>query len=201
MPSGKTHQRINEAAMALCTPAAFALAWAATDDPVQAAILTGYGLGGMLFGTYLADPDLDHDHITRTEARIRRIPVLGYPLHLLFVAFWYPYARMSKHRGPSHRPVVGTLGRLGYIIAMLVLLNAVGRWILFGTPKHWADPLLALIVWGVRNPARAGAWIAGECLADFLHALADRFWPHPVQRTRRVGWRLDRSAAEREWRG
>lgn len=189
MPSGKTHQRINEAAMALATPAAFAVAWSVTDDPVQAAILTAYGLGGMLFGTYLADPDLDHDHITHTEARIRKIRVLGRPLHLLFVAFWYPYARMSKHRGPSHWPVVGTLGRLGYIIAMLALLNALGRWVLLGTPEHWADPLLALIVWGVRNPARAGAWMAGECLADFLHSLTDRFWPHPVQRTRRVGWR------------
>ena len=186
MPAGRIHQRINEAAMALGTPVAFALAWGATDDPLQALALTGYGLGGMLFGTYFADPDLDHDSLTRTETRIRRIPVLGRPLHLLFVAFWYPYARMSKHRGPSHWPVVGTLSRLGYIIVMLVLLNAVGRWILFGTPKHWADPLLSLLVWGVRNPVRAGAWMAGECLADLLHSLADRFWPHSIQRSRQV---------------
>lgn len=186
MPSGKTHQRINEAAIALATPAAFAAAWSATDDPLQALVLTAYGLGGMLFGTYFADPDMDHDQTTHTEARIGKIPVLGLPLQLLFVAFWYPYARMSKHRGPSHWPVVGTLGRLGYIIAMLVLLNALVRWVLFGTPKHWADPLLALLVWGVRNPARAGAWMAGEFLADLLHTLADRFWPHPMQRSRRV---------------
>ena len=198
MPSGKTHQRINEAAIALGAPTAFALAWVATHNLLQALTITGYALAGMLFGTYFADPDLDQDHVTRAEARLRRIPVLGLPLYLLFVVFWYPYAKQTRHRGRSHWPVVGTLLRLGYILLMFTVLNAIARSILFGTPKDWADPLLALGAWIVRNPAKAGAWVAGECLADLLHALADRLWPART-RTARVRWRdLDRSAARRE---
>ncbi len=189
MPSGKIHQRVNEAALLLGTPTAFALTWYATSDVRMALEITGYALAGMLFGTYFADPDLDQDHITRTEARIRRWPVVGIPLYIAFVAFWYPYAKQTRHRGLSHAPIIGTLLRLGYILLVFTLINTIGRWILFGTPKGWGDLLTSLIVWMVRRPEQAGAWIAGECLADLLHALADRLWPATV-RTASVRWSL-----------
>lgn len=189
MPSGKIHQRINEVAIALGTPAAFALTWYATGDPAHALSVTVYAAAGMVFGTYFADPDLDHDHITQTEARLRRIPLLGLPLYVAFVAFWYPYARRTRHRGLSHRPIAGTLLRLGYILLMFTAINAVARWALFGTPKGWGDLLLALATWIVRHPARAGAWVAGECLADLLHALTDALWPAAIHKTS-VRWRV-----------
>lgn len=189
MPSGKTHRRINEAAGALGAPATFALTWYATGDPVQALTISAYALAGMVFGTYFADPDLDHDHITHTEARLRRIPFVGLPLYVAFVAFWYPYARQTRHRGLSHRPIVETLLRLGYILLVFALINAVARWAIFGTPKGWGDLLLALAAWIIRNPARAGAWVAGECLADLLHALADALWPAAIHKTS-VRWRV-----------
>lgn len=189
MPSGKVHQRVNEAALVLGTPMAFALAWYATRDVQMACEVAAYALAGMSFGTYFADPDLDHDHITRTEARIRRWPVVGLPLYLAFVAFWYPYAKQTRHRGLSHRPIIGTLLRLGYILLVFTLVNAIGRWIIFGAPKGWDDLLFALIAWIARHPAQAGPWIAGECLADILHVLTDRLWPAKV-RTASVRWSL-----------
>lgn len=189
MPSGKIHQRVNEAAILLGTPTTFALTWYATSDVRMALEIAGYALAGMLFGTYFADPDLDQDHITRTEARIRRWPVVGVPLYIAFVAFWYPYAKQTRHRGLSHRPVIGTLLRLGYILLVFMLINTVGRWILFGTPKGWADLLLSLIIWIIHRPGQASAWVAGECLADLLHTLTDRLWPAKV-RTASVRWSL-----------
>lgn len=189
MPSGRTHRRINEAAILLGTPAAFAFTWHAAGDPVQALVITAYAAAGMVFGTYFADPDLDHDHITHTEASLRRIPFVGLPLYVAFVAFWYPYARLTSHRGVSHRPVVGTLLRLGYILLMFTAMNALARWAVFGTPKGWDDLLFALWAWILRNPAKAGAWIAGECLADLLHALADALWPASAHKTS-VRWRV-----------
>lgn len=189
MPSGKIHQRINEAAVLLGTPTAFALTWYATSDVRMALEITGYALAGMLFGTYFADPDLDQDHITQTEARIRRWPVVGLPLYLAFVAFWYPYAKQTRHRGLSHRPVIGTLLRLGYILLVFLLINIIGRWIIFGTPTGWGHLPLSLILWIIHKPAQAGAWVAGECLADILHALADHLWPVAVHKTS-VRWRV-----------
>lgn len=200
MPSGKTHERINEIATAVAMPATLILALRATGDLGRSLTITAYGLAGMLFATFFADPDLDHDHITLTEARLRQIPFVGLPLYVLFTAFWYPYARLSRHRGISHRPIIGTLLRLGYILIAFALINAVGRWILFGTPQNWTAPFLALFRWIVANPFEAGAWIAGVCLIDALHTLADFAWPHPVYRTARVSWRsLDRAAASRTW--
>ncbi len=189
MPSGKIHQRVNEAAILLGTPTAFALTWYATSDVREALEITAYAVAGMLFGTYFADPDLDQDHITRTEARIRRWPIVGLPLYAVFIAFWYPYAKQTHHRGVSHWPVIGTLLRLGYILLVFMLINTIGRWIIFGNPKGWGNLLLSLILWMVRHPAQAGAWIVGECLADMLHALTDRLWPAKVH-TASVRWRL-----------
>jgi uncharacterized metal-binding protein len=189
MPSGKTHQRINDAAMALGAPTTFALTWYATGDPLQALTISAYALAGMIFGTYFADPDLDHDHITHTEARLRRIPFVGLLLYVAFVAFWYPYAKKTRHRGLSHSPIAGTLLRLGYILLMFTAINTIARCAIVGTPKGWGDLLLKLAAWIIRNPARAGAWIAGECLADILHALTEKLWPAAVHKTS-ARWRV-----------
>jgi len=175
--------------MVVGTPAAFALAWYVTKDPAHALAISAYALAGMLYGTYFADPDLDSEHITHTEARLRRIPIVGLPLYVVFVAFWYPYAKHVRHRGISHRPIVGTLLRLGYILLMFTLINTLVRWAIYGTPEGWDGLLLALGEWIVHNPAKAVAWVAGECLADLLHVLADALWPAAVHKTS-VRWRV-----------
>jgi hypothetical protein len=84
---------------------------------------------------------------------------------------------------------VGTLLRLGYILLMFTIINTLARLALYGTPEGWDDLLLALGKWIAHNPARAGAWVAGECLADSLHVLADALWPAAVHKTS-VRWRV-----------
>jgi hypothetical protein len=57
------------------------------------------------------------------------------------------------------------------------------------TPKGWSDLLLARAAWMAHNPAKAGAWVVGECLVDLLHMLADRLWPAAIARTS-TRWRV-----------
>jgi uncharacterized metal-binding protein len=70
--------------------------------------------------------------------------------------YWRLYGRWAKHRGRSHAPVIGTLGRMLYLLWLPILLAAV---ILFmGFPlvigRWWPYFILIFI---------------GLCLADVCH--------------------------------
>lgn len=82
---------------------------------------------------------------------------------------WKPYAKLFRHRGVSHWPVIGTLTRLAYLTGLFWLM-----WV-----------ILELIIWWHAIEVRAwslpgwvvvgsGGFVAGLVLSDCLHWLADR---------------------------
>ena len=74
--------------------------------------------------TLLVNPDADMEIVTGNErAFMRRVPLIG----RVWLWLWYPYARMFRHRGVSHWPVVGTLTRAAYLGVLLTVgLMAMG---------------------------------------------------------------------------
>ncbi len=71
------------------------------------------GLGlGLAIG-HLLTPDIDHHYYTHEEWRIYRWSKL---LGLAWSAYWWPYAKLHGHRGVSHTPFVGTVGRFLYLL-------------------------------------------------------------------------------------
>jgi uncharacterized metal-binding protein len=142
MPDGRTHAAAT-LALAACAGACSLLDPRAL--PVTAGILTGL----------ILDPDLDIDGWTGSERRVWR---LWRPLGWAWRVYWYPYARLARHRGISHWLVAGTLIRVVYLFAPPL---ALALW------RGWPVP------WGL-----AGLWLAGLCLADALHIGLDRLVTH-----------------------
>lgn len=64
-----------------------------------------------LFGVFMLSPDMDlrNSHPTRRWG----------PLRIL----WRPYSRMHAHRGISHSILFGTLGRVGYMSLVALLIG------------------------------------------------------------------------------
>ena len=106
------------------------------------AVWAGYAAGRVL------TPDLD---LARSRAQRALRPVL--PLRALGLA----YARLFRHRGLSHWPIVGTLTRALWFMLPFAACAA----LLFGF--HFSFPSLRLIALG----------FVGLCLADILHIAAD----------------------------
>lgn len=82
---------------------------------------------------------------------------------------WKPYAKLFRHRGVSHWPLIGTLTRLAYILSPPVTL-----WVAVELAIWWHGivfPRLVLPLW-------VGQFIVavfvGLCLSDLLHWVADR---------------------------
>lgn len=71
---------------------------------------------GCLLGI-IVSPDLDIDHRTVSENVLPGI--LGW----LWFIYWWPYAKLHKHRGSSHWPLIGTMVRVVYGFWWLVLLD------------------------------------------------------------------------------
>ncbi len=119
MADGKTHFAANVIAGLAMTGAA---AYYAPE-------LVGPVAAGSVIGAFIT-PDMDLESKTHSEALLRQVPVLG----LAFQFFWYPYAVLHRHRGVSHWPVIGTLGRLAYmlVVAALIGVFAVGWTALVG---------------------------------------------------------------------
>ena len=116
MSDGKTHAT---ATTALIFPVAMTSMLLMPHDPLSGAIVGGIGcLTGLII-----DPDLDIENITRSEWQvIKRFWIFG----MLWVVFWYPYARAIPHRSPlSHWPLVGTAGRVLYLLLWIKLLGMI----------------------------------------------------------------------------
>ena len=109
-----------------------------------------------LFGTFLLSPDMD---LAKSD------PMSNWGL-LRFV--WRPHVQVFKHRGISHVPVLGTLTRVLYLLAMIYILSAVAsacfdlRWRL--SFRDLLDVDWTGVLWG----------LCGLCLPDLFHVLADR---------------------------
>ncbi|MCS7216091.1 MAG: DUF2227 family putative metal-binding protein [Candidatus Bipolaricaulota bacterium] len=101
---------------------------------------------GYLAGSLLLSPDLDLYH-SRPARRWRLLRLL-----------WWPYARLFRHRGLSHHPLLGPLSRLLYL-ALWALL----AWALVGLPRAQPPP-----------PALLLPFLGGLLLPQTLHVLLDR---------------------------
>lgn len=64
---------------------------------------------GYLIGTFFLSPDLDLRH-SKPSKRWKALRVV-----------WKPYQKLSRHRGISHLPLLGSLTRLGYLLFLSVL--------------------------------------------------------------------------------
>ncbi|MCS7262851.1 MAG: DUF2227 family putative metal-binding protein [Aquificaceae bacterium] len=117
MALGKKHDFVNLLALPFClyyTPKEFYLPFTA----------------GYLLGTFLLSPDLDlpQSHPSRRWKTLRFI--------------WRPYQLLSRHRGVSHVPVLGTFLRLGYLIVLFVFLY----FVLLGISRQYAPQLTELLL-------------------------------------------------------
>lgn len=112
----------------------------------------GIGLmsaAGSITGTLLS-PDLDMTSWTISKK------VLG-PFARLYAAFWLPYSKVIKHRSIwSHGPIIGTLGRLLYILSLVTIVTRCKIWVWMTT---WWEYTLAFIV--------------GLMLSDLIHWIMD----------------------------
>lgn len=135
-------------------PTGILAGWLAAD-PVE-------GIGGFLgclLGIALT-PDLDQVGVSKSEWGL--VKWLG-PVGFLWMAFWWPYARVIPHRSPwSHLPGLGTLGRILYSIILLSLI-----WIILGRP---ALPVIPEWGWALAH----GGW-RGLLVSDIGHFLLDLF--------------------------
>lgn len=100
MPSGRTHDRITLWSL----PLVAGVTYERTRDATMTLMVSGAFLfGGLMFG-----PDLD-------------IYSRQYQRWGLLRWIWLPYRRALRHRSFwSHGPVVGTLGRIFYLVAWLL---------------------------------------------------------------------------------
>jgi len=76
----------------------------------------------------LLSPDLDQESITESESLVYRKGgnVLGH----LWRAYWMLYALVLPHRSVlSHGPLIGTAGRLAYLLAPWIIWALAGGWI------------------------------------------------------------------------
>lgn len=125
-------------------------------EPLQAVTAFAGVLAGILIG-----PDLDVDGGNYSLAVIRRTPLVGRTLALLWRVFWWPYSKLAAHRGFSHWPAIGTIGRLLYIAIPVFALMAITNTII--NLPAWVGEL-------------APFFVAGIATSDLIHIIMDGFW-------------------------
>jgi uncharacterized metal-binding protein len=151
------------------------------------AALLAVGLGGDWFdatacavGAFagiLLSPDLDVDNpILSNYFMSKYLGCLG---GAAWFAFWRPYAWFIPHRSPfSHWPVLGTLGRLLYMVLLSAPIWFLITLFLFGSGESLPTPSPAL-------QQGLGWAVLGLMLSDTAHYAMDYL---PVFRQRRRPW-------------
>jgi uncharacterized metal-binding protein len=156
LASGDTHDKLGMTVAA-------GLAGLALFFDLASLLPIGLGCG---LGTLFFSPDLD-------------CPSKPYKRWSLARVIWIPYQRLVKHRSPiSHSPIIGTAGRIVYLVVVVGLLYLLAVAIgLTGLPQFSRAGLLELsgrlLVWWW---AIAG-FILGLELAALLHLGADQMLP------------------------
>lgn len=125
MSSGKRHAQMS---LALSVPLGV-VSFVATSD-IAFALSAGVGCG--IVGQ-LISPDLDQISITRSESTAMRwFKIFG----VVWMAYWLLYGWLIPHRHwLSHAPIIGTAGRLVYLLLPLLVLGVrlpVNAWTLGG---------------------------------------------------------------------
>jgi uncharacterized metal-binding protein len=184
MASGRAHDR---ATLLLALP--FGLLW----GPGLGVAGVGVASFAFLVGGLWLSPDLD----THSRATARWGPLRG---------LWWPYRRLLRHRSLlSHSPLIGTTGRLAYLLTALVLLRALaGAWPLpwppDALPPLQAWPALAHALWRAQ-PALVLCALVGLEASGWLHLLQDGDpvprWPRPLRWWLRRRRRRSPSRAQR----
>ena len=154
MPSGKVHNTINLSVISAAT-----VIWHLTGQPFLELAQVGYLAAGALIGTLLITPDLDLGD-QNVEAK-NNWGVFGF--------IWYPYGKLSRHRGQAHSYLRGPLMRLLYlgavITAVLYTLKAFQLW------------EFTSLKWPPMSPDQLMALGAGYVVAQWLHLIADGIYP------------------------
>lgn len=159
MPSGLAHRRISAVVLVLVLYLTFTfydslILWLGPDPTFEYLLLFCLAF---FCGTVLLSPDLD---------LIDSDPAKSWGIARFI---WRPYARLFKHRGVSHMPVVGTLTRIVYLSLILYVLAMVGESLGLTLPismhelHHFWAPETACV-------------LAGLVGADVIHLGADRFF-------------------------
>lgn len=166
MASGRTHAK----SIILCAAPASALAGLIISP--TAMLWTG---AGALVGLVL-HPDLDQKNLDFSENRVMKY-TLGFAS--TWIGIWWMYAEIIPHRHVlSHLPILGTLIRVIYLFAAVVVRVLLVDLIFdLDTTQFLFDCILALNPW----------LLLGLCAADSLHFIFDGF----PMRTRRYRWWLD----------
>ena len=148
MASGRAH-----ALASLTLTAGMLWAGPALPPHLLTAEQAAFGALGAMSGIILS-PDLDVRRRTYAENVFGR-------LWWLWALIWWPYAYRIRHRHwLSHGPIVGTLGRLAYLLVPAwLLLSVLGQ-----------GGLILMLV----GDGRFHHFVGGLMLSDALHWLMDR---------------------------
>ena len=160
MPSGKSHLKVELAAFAAIALAAaggnalweFAN-WQDQFQPLALIFVLAY-----LFSSLLLSPDLD---LARSDPHNR----WGLLRHC-----WKPYAKLFRHRGLSHNPLLGPLSRLVYLGLWAAAVLILPRY-LFAVEieflRHWWENLHGAALWTLS---------IGLVLPNEIHILLDQIY-------------------------
>lgn len=175
MPSGRTHEAINLAALGgLATAYRYAelQGWLSGIAPLVTPESVGLFTASYLVGTFLVTPDLD-----LAENRVRAKSNWG-----LLGLLWVPYGAMFSHRGLSHSWLVGPLTRLIYLAAVALALS----WLAAAAAPLFGYRFSVQAQLGENWRELALGALAGYYLSQWLHLIADGIRPdHGLTRMRR----------------
>jgi len=156
MASGREHTL----GTIILSPVVGLLAWQwSGGDPMATALATI----GCFSGIFIS-PDLDMPTRTVSETTLLR---WSWGVGYLWIAIWYPYGVLFKHRGISHCLLVGTGTRLLYLLGWAFLVQEVLRQSV-GLEGQ-------LIFWIQVHSIPIGIFSAGLAVSDAGHWLMDHF--------------------------
>ncbi len=152
MASGRTHI----AGTVALAPMTAMAAWQLTGGDTIAMAIAGAGcLSGVLIS-----PDLDMSRRTISETLLLR---WNLAIGWLWIALWFPYAFISKHRGLSHVPIFGTLSRMLYLAVCYVGLH-------YFLQEFYAIDLLS---WPQLYQQQLLIFVTGLAVSDIGHWILD----------------------------
>ena len=123
---------------------------------------------GSLLGV-MVTPDCDVDGGTVSDKYIRRR--LGKVFEKGWDGLWYFYRRSLKHGGElSHFPLIGTMGRIVYLFACLIIVPHIASYVVFS--PSW--DLWYVIGWYWDRLWEGWRVILGLAGADFIHYILDQ---------------------------
>jgi len=146
MASGKTHHTISLVVGIPIAGTLGAMLGLYLGGPLVAWWVSQIALLGVILGDF-AGPDQDVDGLTRQEQDLvnhpnRLIRWFGW----LWVIYWYPFAKVMPHRGPSHWFLVGSILRFIYMFWSWWWLIWITGENLLNTVWLWWPLLLGVVV-------------------------------------------------------